>query len=105
LIDDYISGTLYILLVIVLISSWYHAHVGVGVMTAHGALIVHQQDGSLVDSNSPIPYDEERIFIVEDYFYKTDADLIAQAINGSFIGGANVTLSSHLANSFIDYSG
>jgi hypothetical protein len=68
-------------------------------MTAHGAIIVHQQDGTPVDTNSPIPYDEERIFIVEDYFYEEDAELVAQAINGSFIGGANVILLSKLFNS------
>jgi hypothetical protein len=66
----------------------------VGLLTAHGALIVHQQDGSSVDSNCPIPYDEERVFLVGDLFNKEDGDLIATAANGTFIGGANVLLSN-----------
>ena len=72
--------------------SWYHSHVGVGLLTAHGALIIHQADGSPVDSNCPIPYDEERVFLVGDLFDKTDGDLVALAVNGTFIGGANVIL-------------
>ena len=63
---------------------------GVGVMTAHGAIIVHQENESPMDRNCPVPYDEERLFIVEDYFFKEDLDLLAHARNGSFIGGANV---------------
>jgi uncharacterized protein (DUF779 family) len=59
-------------------------------LTAHGALIVHQIGGSPVDTNSPIPYDEERVFLVGDYFNKEDGDLVATAANGTFIGGANV---------------
>lgn len=73
-----------------LIVSWYHSHVGVGLLTAHGALIVHQKDGSPYDTNSPIPYDEERLFLVGDLFNKVDGDLVLQSQNGSFIGGANV---------------
>jgi len=71
-------------------SSWYHSHVGVGLLTAHGALIVHQPDGSAVDSNCPIPYDEERTFLVGDLFNEIDQDLEKTAQNGTFIGGANV---------------
>jgi hypothetical protein len=59
-------------------------------MTAHGAMIVHQEDDSAMDTNSPIPYDEERTFLIGDYFYKEDVDLLAQARNGSFIGASNV---------------
>ena len=59
-------------------------------LTAHGALVVHQADHSPVDTNSPIPYDEERIFIVGDLFNLNDADLVNEALNGRFIGAANV---------------
>ena len=72
--------------------SGYHSHVGVGLLTAHGALIVHQKGGSPVDTNCPIPYDEERVFLVGDLFNLIHTDLVAEAANGTFIGGANVLL-------------
>jgi len=33
-----------------LIYSWSHVHVGIGLLTAHGALIVRQPDGSLIST-------------------------------------------------------
>lgn len=62
-------------------------------LTAHGAFIVHPKDGAAVDSNSPIAYDEERVFLVGDLFNKVEDDLIAQAATGLFLGGANVSFS------------
>jgi FtsP/CotA-like multicopper oxidase with cupredoxin domain len=74
-----------------LTSSWYHSHVGVGLLTAHGALIVHQKGEASFDTNCPIHYDEERVFIVGDLYNKKDVDLVKTAANGAFIGGANVS--------------
>jgi FtsP/CotA-like multicopper oxidase with cupredoxin domain len=77
------------------LASWYHSHVGFTLLSAHGALILHQADNSPVDSNCPIPYDEERVFIVEDFFYLDEEALVAEAAKGQFVGAANVCHSSH----------
>lgn len=47
---------------------------------------------SPVDTNCPIPYDEERVFLVGDLFNLIDTDLVAEAANGTFIGAANVLI-------------
>jgi hypothetical protein len=73
------------------LASWYHSHVGFSLLTAHGALILHQADNSPVDSNCPIPYDEERIFMVEDFYYLDEEALVAEAQKGQFVGAANVS--------------
>jgi len=66
-------------------------------MTANGAIILHQSDGSPVDSNCPIPYDEERVVFVNDLFDSEDGDLVTIADAGIFIGGSSV-----LPNSIVD---
>jgi len=88
--DDDVSGTLYSPFIAWLICSWYHSHVGVGTMTANGAIILHQSDGSSIDSNCPIPYDEELVVFISDLFNSEDGDLITIADAGIFIGGSSV---------------
>lgn len=58
---------------------FYHAHVGLQALTAHGALIVEDA------GEPPYQYDEERNIVFTDYHNKTDAELTKGLTANAFV--------------------
>jgi L-ascorbate oxidase len=49
---------------------FYHSHVGFQAVSVNGPLLVEEESGC-----PPYQYDEERIFLLSDYFNKTDEQI------------------------------
>lgn len=56
----------------------YHTHVGFSVVTAYGAFIVEDSDAP------PYDYDDERVVVLGDFYYKSDYNLSAGLLAAPF---------------------
>ena len=59
------------------LTSRYHSHVNLQIVTAQGPVIVEQKNKTA----SPVQYDEEIIMMMSDYYYANDSTIISGLLN------------------------
>jgi FtsP/CotA-like multicopper oxidase with cupredoxin domain len=61
---------------------WYHSHVSMQASDGLvGPLIIHARDGKEKEELQKVPYEQDRIVLVSDYYYDLSSDLLMQYLS------------------------